>query len=107
MKTLSVILFVAATLLAGGQSQTFTGTVTDSMCVANHKAMNMGSDPECIRQCVKADQSVKYVLFDGKRTYKLSDQETPAAFAAQAVSITGLLYKSGVIKVEKIVAAKK
>ena len=78
------------------------------MCVANHKAMNLGPDAECIRQCVKADAGVKYVLFDGKRVYKLSDQETPAAFAAQRVAVTGTLYeKTGVLKVETIVPVKK
>src|SRR5215472_15447274 len=86
---------------------TFTGVITDSMCVINHKPMNISPDAECIRQCVKADPSVKYVLFDGKRTYKLSDQETPAAFAAQRVSITGALYATGVIKVDKIMPVKK
>jgi hypothetical protein len=100
-----VLIFTLSAVLA--TAATFTGVITDSMCVANHKAMNMGPDAECVRQCVKADPSVKYVLFDGKRTYKLSDQETPAAFAAQRVSITGSLYKSGVIKVERIVQAKK
>jgi hypothetical protein len=100
-----VLVFAFSAALA--TAETFTGVVTDSMCVASHKAMKMGPDPECARRCVKTDQSVKYVLFDGKRTYILSDQETPAAFAGQRVSISGSLYKSGVIRVEQIVAAKK
>jgi hypothetical protein len=100
-----VLAFAFAAVFA--TAETFTGVITDSMCVASHKAMNITPDAECIRRCVKADPNVKYVLFDGKRTYRLSDQETPAAFAAQQVSITGSLYKSGVIKVDKIVPAKK
>jgi hypothetical protein len=88
-------------------AETFTGIITDSMCVASHKAMNISPDAECVRQCVKADPNVRYVLFDGQRTYKLSDQETPSAFAGQRVSISGDLYKSGVIKVNKIAPAKK
>ena len=99
--------FIFASSAALATAETFTGVITDSMCVASHKAMNITPDAECVRQCVKADPSVKYVLFDGKRTYKLSDQETPAAFAGQRVSISGDLYKSGVIKVEKIAPAKK
>jgi hypothetical protein len=100
-----ILSFALAAVFAS--AATFTGVITDSMCVASHKAMNITPDAECIRQCVKADPSVKYVLFDGKRTYKLSDQETPAAFAGQRVSITGTFYSTGVIKVDKIIAVKK
>jgi hypothetical protein len=66
MKTLSLILFVAATLLAGGPSETFTGTITDSMCVANHAMMHVTSDAKCVRECAKGGSSVKYVLYDGE-----------------------------------------
>jgi len=86
---------------------TFTGVITESMCVKDHKAMKLGPDAECIRACVKADKNVKYVLFDGKKTYKLSDQQTPEKFAAQRVTVTGKLFeKTGVIKVDKIQAAR-
>lgn len=96
--------FALSTILAC--AATFTGVVTDSMCVKDHKAMNMGSDAECTRACVKG-QNAKYVLYDGQKTYKLSDQQTPEKFAAQKVRITGTLYeKTGVIKVDKIEAAQ-
>ena len=86
---------------------TFTGVITESMCVKNHKPMNMGSDADCVRSCVKSDKSVKYVLFDGKATYKLSDQQTPGQFAAQRVRITGTLFaKTGVISMDKIELAR-
>jgi hypothetical protein len=59
------------------------------------------------RECVKNSKEVKYVLHDGKNTYKLSDQKTPEQFAAQKVKVTGTLFpKTGVIKVDKIEAAK-
>jgi uncharacterized ParB-like nuclease family protein len=94
-------LFAISALLAS--AATYTGVITDSMCGNDHKAMNMGPDPECIRKCVKSGKTVKYVLFDGKNTYKLSDQETPEKFAARRVKITGTLFeKTGVISVEKI-----
>jgi hypothetical protein len=104
MKKLSVVLlFAAAMSLAGGQSQTFTGTITDSMCVANHAMMHVTPDAKCVRECVKAGSSVKYVLYDGKNVYKLGDQQTPAQFAAQKVRVTGTLFpKTGIIKVDKI-----
>jgi len=103
MKQLSLVLFTAATLLAGSASQMFTGTITDSMCVANHAMMNVTPDAKCVRECAKAGSGVKYVLYDGKNIYKLSDQQTPAQFAAQRVKVTGTLFtKTGVIQVEKI-----
>ena len=107
MKITNFVLAFALTA-ALAAAATFTGVITESMCVLDHKPMKMGSDADCVKQCVKADPSVKYVLFDGKRTYKLSDQETPSSFAAQRVAITGTLYeKTGVIKVDKIVPLKK
>ena len=103
MRTLRLILFAAATLLAGGLSQTFTGTITDSMCVANHAMMHVALDAKCVRECVKPGTAVRYVLYDGKNAYKLSDQQTPAQFAAQKVRVTGTLFtKTGIIQVEKI-----
>ncbi len=102
MIKLVIVFAVSALVLSAG---TFTGVITDSMCVSDHKAMKMGPDPECIKACAKLDKNVKYVLFDGKNAYKLSDQETPRKFAGENVKITGTLYeKTGVIKADKIEA---
>jgi hypothetical protein len=107
MKKLSLTLFAAATLFAAGSTQTFTGTITDSMCVANHAMMHVTPDAKCVRDCAKAGSNVKYVLYDGKNVYKLSDQQTPAQFAAQKVKVTGSLFsKTGIIQVEKIEPSK-
>ena len=98
-----VVVFLACALLAG--AGTFTGVITDSMCVNDHKAMKMGPDPDCVKACAKL--GTKYVLFDGTKTYKLSDQQTPAQFAAQRVKVTGTLFeKTGIIQVDKIEMAK-
>ena len=103
MKQLSVILFATATLFAGGASQTFTGTITDSMCVANHAMMHVTPDAKCVRECARAGGGVKYALYDGKNVYRLSDQQSPAQFAAQKVKVTGTLFaKTGIIQVDKI-----
>jgi hypothetical protein len=102
MIKLAVVFVASALVLAAG---TFTGVVTDSMCLIDHKSMKMGADPDCIKACAKLDKTVKYILFDGKHAYKLSDQETPRKFAGEKVKITGTLYeKTGVIKVDKIEA---
>jgi len=96
-----ILLFTAAAALA--QDQVFTGVITDSMCGADHKAMKVAPDPKCVRDCVHASGSVKYALYDGQKTYKLSDQATPEQFAGQKVKVSGTLYpKTGVIAVNKI-----
>jgi hypothetical protein len=104
MKRLSIVLLFAAVMsLAGGPPQTFTGTITDSMCVANHAMMHVSPDAKCVRECIKGGGNVKYILFDGKNAYKLSDQQTPEQFAAHKVKVTGVLFaKTGIIQVNKI-----
>jgi len=103
MKQVIFVLFIAATVFAGSASETFTGTITDSMCVANHAMMHVSPDAKCVRECAKAGGTVKYALYDGKNVYKLSDQVTPADFAGQKVKVTGTLFtKTGIIRVDKI-----
>ncbi len=105
MNKVTLILLAAATMFAGGAPQTFTGIITDSMCVSNHAAMHVAPEANCVRECVKG--SIRYVLFDGKNAYKLSDQQAPAQFAAQRVKVTGTLFpKTGVIAVAAIAPAK-
>jgi len=102
-KTLGLIFAMAALALAA--DQTFTGTVTDSMCGGDHKAMNMGSDDKCVTECVK--MGAKYALWDGKNTYTLSDQKAAAKFPAKKVTVTGTLDQATkTIQVKSIAAAK-
>ena len=104
MKKQIAIALVSASLMCGAD---FTGVVTDDMCdKADHKSMNMGPDPKCVMECIKG-MSGKYVLFDGKNSYILSDQKTPEKFAAKKVTVSGTLdAKTKTIKVDKITAAK-
>ena len=98
---------IVSVSVAADAPKTYTGTITDSMCVMNHKVMSITPDSKCARECVKKSKEVKYVLHDRKNTYKLSDQKTPEQFAAQKVKVTGTLFsKTGVIKVDKIEATK-
>lgn len=103
MKKLIVLIMTAASLLAAAD-QTYTGTITDSMCGKDHASMKMGSDAACTTACVKA--GAKYAIYDGKKTYTLSDQTTPEKFAGQRVTVTGTVDKSGTLQVTKIEAAK-
>lgn len=102
---------VAAALLTGAapapQSKTYTGVITDTMCNRDHKAMKVSPDSKCVKDCVGDGKTYKYALLSGETLYTLSDQETPAKFAAQRVTVKGVLYeKTKILKVESIEAAK-
>lgn len=101
-RQIAVILISAAPMLAA----TFTGVVTDSLCEnGDHASMKM-PDAKCVLACVKG-MNGKYVLFDGKTAYALSDQKTPEKFAGQKVTVTGTLdAKTKTIRVEAMAAAK-
>jgi hypothetical protein len=106
-KRIAIAIFSAALSAAAA---TFSGTITDSECpkaTPDHKKMQMApTDAKCVTECVKG-MGGKYVLFDGKEIYTLSDQKTPEKFAAQKVTVTGTLdAKTKTIKVDSIVAAK-
>ena len=106
-KQIAIAVASAALMFGAPASQTFTGTITDDMCAkADHKDMKMGSDEKCVNECIKG-MGGKYVLYDGKDAYVLSDQLTPAKFAAKKVTVTGTLdAKTKTIKVDKIEAAR-
>ncbi|MCW5976640.1 MAG: hypothetical protein KIT09_01115 [Bryobacteraceae bacterium] len=108
MKRLSLLILAGALSLgAAGESRTFTGVITDTMCGKDHAHMGITPDAKCVRECVRMSSEYKYALQDGDKMYVLSDQKTPEQFAAQKVKITGVLYeKTGIIKVEKIEPAK-
>ena len=108
MKPVVLSLFLAAALSAAQDKQTFTGIITDEMCpLGTHSHMRMGpTDAECTKACV-VSHDAKYVLFDGKSAYVLSDQKTPEQYAAQKVRVTGTLdAKTKTIRVESIAPVK-
>ena len=87
--------------LALALAETFTGTITDTMCGAKHTMMKDQPDDKCIRMCVKG--SSEYALFDGQTVLKLSNQSKSAKFAAQKVKVTGTLdEKTKTIKITSI-----
>ena len=108
MKPSILSLLAIAVLSAAPGKQTFTGTITDSMCTtADHSQMKMGpTDADCTKACVSI-HGATYVLYDGKNVYQLSDQKTPEKFAAKKVTVTGTLdAKTKTIKVDSITASK-
>jgi hypothetical protein len=105
---LFVLLCAAVSLSAGQGAATFTGVITDDMCpLGDHGRMQMGpTDAECARACAMA-HAAPYVLFDGKRALRLSDQKTSEQFAAQKVRVVGVLdEKTLTIAVESMTAAR-
>lgn len=75
--------------MEAADKRAFTGVITDPMCAADHKMMNVTPDAKCVRDCVKAGS--KYALHDGKNVYTLSDQQSPERCAAQKVKVVGTL----------------
>jgi len=108
MKQMILFTFFAAAALAAGATQTYTGVITDTMCGKNHAAMGVKPDDKCVRECVNASGGkVKYALLSNGKMMVLSDQQTPAKFAAQKVKVTGELFeKTGILRVDKIEAAR-
>lgn len=96
-----------AALLTGQGRQTITGVITDSECfTAYHGRMRMGpTDAECVIACLRA-HGASYVLYNGKDSFDLSDQNTPEKFAGKKVTVTGTVdANTKSIKVESITAA--
>ena len=112
-RTLPILSFLlvplaAGVLFAAPQKQTFTGVISDSMCPkGDHSQMQMGpTDAACAAACVSIHDA-DYILYDGKASYTLSDQKTPAKFAGQKVKVVGSLdAKTKKIQVDSITAAK-
>jgi len=87
--------------LAGAPAETFTGSITDTMCGAHHGMLKDQPDDQCIRMCLKG--SSEYALFDGKEILKLSDQKAPGKYSGKRVRVTGTLNpKTKTIKVTSI-----
>jgi len=108
MWRLALCLLAVAALSAAQRTETFTGTITDSMCDdADHSRMKMGAtDAECTVACADA-HGAAFVLYDGKTTYGLSDQKTPTSFAGQRVTVSGTLdSRTKTIAVESIRPAR-
>lgn len=79
MHRVGLTLMFAATATAA-HAATFTGIITDTMCGARHEMMKGQPDEQCVKMCAKGQSD--YALFDAKNVLKLSDQKTPAKFAA-------------------------
>jgi hypothetical protein len=89
IRTLAVLLLLSLGLLAAdSKDQTFTGTVSDTMCGAHHTMMPGLSDDQCVRACVKAGSD--YALVVGSKVYTLQGNKADIdKFAGARATVTG------------------
>jgi len=89
MHTMAVLLLLSLGLLAAdSKDQTFTGTVSDTMCGARHTMMPGLSDDQCVRACVKAGSD--YALVVGAKVYTLKGNKADIdKFAGEKATVTG------------------
>ena len=81
--------FAATYVLAA--TQTYEGTVSDSMCGKKHM-MPGKSDADCTRECVK--EGSQYILVTDKATYTLAGKPSQLEpFAGKHVKVQGELNK--------------
>lgn len=103
-------IFLVAALVASsafaGKAQTFTGTVSDAMCGAQH--MMAGDPVACLRACVQ--KGSKYALVVGDKVYTLdtkdkSSSDTLDKLAGQQAKVKGEV-DGDTIEVNSVAAAK-
>lgn len=100
---MKLTLSLAAALTLGamgllGADQSWTGTISDSMCGASH-----GSNPakQCTLGCIK--KGAKYVVVVGDKVYTVANQNAPGLmkYAGENVKVTGKM-NGDTITVKKI-----
>jgi hypothetical protein len=90
-------------VFAQTSSQTFSGTISDAMCGAQHMMKN-ATPAECTRECVK--RGSEYALVSGTKVYTLKGDKTQLdKFAGQKVTIKGEA-SGDTINVKSVAAAK-
>jgi len=106
------LLLLCFASVAVAADQTWTGTISDSMCGGSHAKM-MSAHPEakmtahdCTNACVKA--GAKYVFISNGKTYNIANQDFAdlQVNAGDVVKLTGSL-NGDTITVSKIVPSAK
>jgi len=90
MKKLWMVISVGSLFAVSALAETWTGTVSDSMCGAKHTAAK-ASDAACVKKCIKGGASAVFVS-NGK-VYQLSaDSMTKVEpLLGQKITVTGKL----------------
>ncbi len=101
-----LIIFAFLTLYSfAAASETFTGTVTDTMCGKKHMSPGK-SDGDCTRECMKSKGEWTYGLVVGDKVFSLAgNNQEFDSLAGRRVTITGELIGKSLV-VQRIVPAK-
>jgi len=103
---ISLATLLAAALAFAAKAQTFTGTVSDAMCGAQH--MMAGDPVSCLRACVQ--KGSKYALVVGDKVYTLDTKDKASTdaldkLAGQQAKVKGEA-EGDTIEVTSVSAAK-
>ena len=98
-----------------GETRTWTGVISDSMCGASHAAMRSHgekvSDRECTVACVsyQTPDAPKYVFVSEGTIYPIANQRFAGLGrrAGEPIVLTGEVDSAGVITISKVEAAPK
>lgn|SRR5665811_2223946 len=106
IRTLAVLLLLSLGLFAAdSKDQTFTGTVSDTMCGAHHTMMPGLADDQCVRACLKAGGD--FALVVGAKVYTLKGTKADLdKFAGQKATVTGKV-SGNVIQATSVAPPKK
>jgi hypothetical protein len=105
IRAFAFALLFSLLMFAADKPQTFTGTVSDTMCGAHHTMMPGKPDAECTRACVKG--GADYALVVGNKVYTLKgDKAQIDKFAGEQATVKGTV-SGNVIEASSIATAKK
>lgn len=113
-KALACLAAVAVMWAAPALADEWKGKISDSMCGAKHADGEHGTkkttDRACVESCVKGGSTYVFVGDDGKKVYKVANQDFAGlkAHAGHDVTVTGTM-KADTVTITKIEmpAAKK
>jgi len=102
-KRILVMILASAAPLATANEGLLDAVISDSFCATSHKNLKAGSDELCVRSCVRS--GAKYVMWDGRNAYVLSDQKAAEPWAGKKVRVLATLdAKTMEVRVISIVA---
>lgn len=108
LRTNAILMLLITAMLAGtsvAATQTFTGTITDTMCGKKHMVAGK-SDTDCTRQCMKSKGDWTYGIVVGERVYRLiGDGKQFDALAGKRAIVKGELSGNS-ISVQSISAGR-
>lgn len=86
----AIVVVIFGGIYSFAENRSFTGILTDDMCVSKHTMMPGKPDSDCVRACVRAGS--KQALLVGAQVYKLSgNSEEVDKLVGQKVKIVGEL----------------